>query len=403
MRRLEGRVALVTASTAGIGLGIARRLAQEGARVVISSRRQQNVDEAAAALRAEGLDVAGTACHVGDTAQLQRLVDFTLATYGGRIDILVSNAAVNPTSGPILDTDDGALDKILDINVKSPVLLAKAAVPHMRRGGSVVFVSSYTAFNPTPPIAFYAVSKTALLGLTKALAEELGPDGIRSKTLLGRLGTPQDMAGTVAFLVSDDASYITGETIIRGLEPAVSPATLFGISCDQAGRPLPSGAPLRLCAEVSEFGRVETEVPVWEGWAALESQPELCLCVGPDPPTTAAGPHLLRLALWTGGGSSGDHYLASGTLSLEGLQDGEPLSAAIPLVDEVGKHAATASCQLRLFHSRTPGKVRDELGVERIDSDLLALGSREAAKLLNERSPQSPRAAAGRRSTAAET
>ena len=121
-------------------------------------------------------------------------------------------------------------------------MLARAAIPHMSRGAAVVFVSSYTAFNPSPPIGFYAVSKTALLGLTKALAEELGPARIRvncvapgivptkfaaalvaspeleelnkAKTLLGRLGTPEDIAGAVAFLVSSDSGYVTGETLV---------------------------------------------------------------------------------------------------------------------------------------------------------------------------------------------
>ncbi|KAL4458338.1 hypothetical protein ABPG75_013203 [Micractinium tetrahymenae] len=240
-RRLEGKVAVVTASTAGIGLGIVRRLASEGARVVVSSRKQQNVDETVQQLRAEGLQVAGTACHVGDGAAIKRLVQFAIDTYG-RLDILVSNAAVNPAAGPILTMEDSAIQKIVDINIVSAVLLAKAAVPHMSRGAAILFVSSYTAFNPAPPIAMYAVSKTALLGLTKALAEELGPDGIRvnciapgivptkfasalvaspeleelnkSRTLLGRLGTPGDMAAAAAFLVSDDASYVTGETIV---------------------------------------------------------------------------------------------------------------------------------------------------------------------------------------------
>jgi dehydrogenase/reductase SDR family protein 4 len=141
--------------------------------------------------------------------------------------------------------DESAIDKILDINIKSAIILAKLAVQQMqkqRSGGAIVFISSYTAFNPTPPIPMYAVSKTALLGLTKALAEELGPEGIRvncvapgivptkfaaalvaspeleaenkARTFLGRLGRPEDMAATVAFLVSDDASYITGETIV---------------------------------------------------------------------------------------------------------------------------------------------------------------------------------------------
>jgi len=113
--RLEGKVAIVTASTAGIGLGIVQRLASEGARVVVSSRRKDNVDETVKQLRAQGLDVAGTACHVGDPAQLKALIKFCLDTYG-RIDILVSNAAVNPAAGPITQMDPKVIDKILDIN-----------------------------------------------------------------------------------------------------------------------------------------------------------------------------------------------------------------------------------------------------------------------------------------------
>lgn len=241
-RRLEGKIALVTAATAGIGLGIVTRLAQEGAHVVLCSRKAANVDATVASLQARNLSVSGMACHVGDSKQIQDLISFVERTHG-RLDILVSNAAVNPTSGPILHMDESALDKILDVNIKSAVLLAKYAVPIMPKGSCLVFVSSYSAYNPMPPIAFYAVSKTALIGLTKALAEELGPhEGIRvncvapgivptkfaaalvdskeaeevsvSKTLLGRLGTPGEIASAVAFLCSEDASYVTGETLV---------------------------------------------------------------------------------------------------------------------------------------------------------------------------------------------
>jgi dehydrogenase/reductase SDR family protein 4 len=178
-RRLEGKSAIVTASTAGIGLEIARRLALEGAQVVVSSRRAANVEETVKSLQEEGMQVHGLACHVGNNEHLQNLVEFTVKKYG-KIDILVSNAAVNPAAGPILEMEETAISKILDINVKSAIMLAKFAVPYMKSGSSMVFVSSYTAFNPSPPIAMYAVSKTALLGLTKALAEELGPqNGIR--------------------------------------------------------------------------------------------------------------------------------------------------------------------------------------------------------------------------------
>ncbi|GBG63639.1 hypothetical protein CBR_g38950 [Chara braunii] len=195
-RRLEGRVAVVTASTAGIGLGIARRLGHEGASVVVSSRKQKNVDEAVNTLRSEGIDVMGAVCHVGSAQQRKALVKATV----------------------------------------------KDAAAHISPGcGSVIFISSISAFDPAPPIATYAITKTALLGLTKGLATELAPEvrvncvapGIVptnfaaalvtsdeareasvSKTLLGRLGTPADIGSVVAFLASDDASYITGETII---------------------------------------------------------------------------------------------------------------------------------------------------------------------------------------------
>ena len=176
--RLVGKVAIVTAATAGIGLGIALRLGQEGAKVVISSRRQANVDEALRKLKQEGIDCCGCVCHVGSGQHLQQLVKLTLDTYG-KIDILISNAAVNPASGPILEMPEAAVDKILEINVRSPIILTKEVAKHLKPGSSIVYISSYTAFNPAPPIPMYAISKTALLGLTKALAEELGPRGIR--------------------------------------------------------------------------------------------------------------------------------------------------------------------------------------------------------------------------------
>uniref|UniRef100_A0A8D1SQZ1 Dehydrogenase/reductase (SDR family) member 4 n=1 Tax=Sus scrofa TaxID=9823 RepID=A0A8D1SQZ1_PIG len=208
---LENKVALVTASTDGIGLAIARRLAQDGAHVVVSSRKQENVDRTVATLQGEGLSVTGTVCHVGKAEDRERLVAM-----------------------------------ILHVNVKATVLMTKAVVPEMekRGGGSVLIVSSVGAYLPFPNLGPYNVSKTALLGLTKNLAVELAPRNIRVNCLapgliktnfsqvlwmdkarkeymkeslrIRRLGNPEDCAGIVSFLCSEDASYITGETVVVG-------------------------------------------------------------------------------------------------------------------------------------------------------------------------------------------
>lgn len=243
MNRLQGKVAVVTASTDGIGLAIAKRLAQEGANVVISSRKQNNVDKAVEELRKLNLNVFGLKCHVGEAQDRKQLFDETIRKYG-KINILVSNAATNPAVGGVFDCDEKVWDKIFDVNVKSSYLLAKEALPFLRKekNSSIVFVSSIAGYDAFELLGAYSVSKTALIGLTKAAAKDLANEGIRvnclapgiiktkfSKSLyedesaneaalsripLDRLGKPEEMAGVVAFLVSDDASYITGETIV---------------------------------------------------------------------------------------------------------------------------------------------------------------------------------------------
>ncbi|XP_025248072.1 dehydrogenase/reductase SDR family member 4 isoform X4 [Theropithecus gelada] len=163
---LANKVALVTASTDGIGFAIARRLAQDGAHVVVSSRKQQNVDQAVATLQGEGLSVTGTVCHVGKAEDRERLVATTL-----------------------------------DINVKAPALMTKAVVPEMekRGGGSVVFLPSVAAFSPS------------LLWIDKEKEERM-----KETLQIRRLGEPEDYAGILSFLCSEDASYITGETVVVG-------------------------------------------------------------------------------------------------------------------------------------------------------------------------------------------
>lgn len=245
--RFAGKVALVTASTAGIGLGIAHRLGAEGAAVVICSRKRAAVDAALASLRAAGVRAVGTVAHVASEADVAALVALAVDTYGG-VDVLVSNAAVNPWAGATLDTPAAAAAKIFDVNVASALTLVRAAAPALRPRAAIVFVASVTAFAPAAPIGVYAASKTALVALARALAAELAPevrvncvapgivptkfaaalvadDASREaavgQTLLGRLGTPEDVAAAVAFLASDDASWITGETlVVAGGAPA---------------------------------------------------------------------------------------------------------------------------------------------------------------------------------------
>lgn len=239
---LAGKVAIVTASTDGIGLAAAQALGKRGAHVVVSSRKQANVDKAVSLLRSENIQVTGTSCNVGIEQDREKLISLTLEKCGG-IDILVSNAAVNPFFGNILDSTDEVWSKIFDVNVKASFLLTKQVVPHMekRGGGSVLFVSSVAGYQPMPGLGPYSVSKTALLGLTRALAPELAHSNIRvncvapgiiktrfssalwqsedvtnefmKQLCIKRLGVPEDIGGVVAFLCSDDAAYITGETI----------------------------------------------------------------------------------------------------------------------------------------------------------------------------------------------
>ncbi|XP_043331927.1 dehydrogenase/reductase SDR family member 4-like [Cervus canadensis] len=180
---LANKAALVMASTDGIGFAIARRVAQDGVHVVVSNRKQQNVDQAVATLQGEGLSVTGTVCHVGKAEDRERLVATAVKLHGG-VDILIYNAAVNPFFGNLMDVTKEVWDKILDINVKATALLTKALVPEMaKRGGSIVIVSSVAAYSPFPSLGPYNVSKTALLGLTKNLATELAQWNVRVNCL----------------------------------------------------------------------------------------------------------------------------------------------------------------------------------------------------------------------------
>nr|KJB69205.1 hypothetical protein B456_011G010700 [Gossypium raimondii] len=174
-RRFEGKVAIVTASTQGIGFSIAERLGLEGAAVVVSSRKQKNVDEAVEKLKNKGIQVLGVVCQVSNAQQRKDLINKTVEKYG-KIDVVVSNAAANPTVSLLLETPESVLDKVWEINVKASVLLLQEAAPYLQKGSSVVLISSIMGYHPQIAMAMYGITKTALLGLTKALAKEMAPD-----------------------------------------------------------------------------------------------------------------------------------------------------------------------------------------------------------------------------------
>lgn len=210
--------------------------------MVVSSRRQTNVDKAVALLQSQSIQVTGTTCNVGIGEDREKLVQLTLDQCGG-IDILVSNAAVNPFFGSVMDSTEEVWDKILSVNVKAAFLMTKLVAPHMekRGGGNVVFVSSVAGYQPMQALGPYSVSKTALLGLTRVLAPELAHSNIRvncvapgviktrfssalwqnedimdnfkKQLCIKRVGQPEEIGGVIAFLCSEEASYITGETI----------------------------------------------------------------------------------------------------------------------------------------------------------------------------------------------
>jgi NAD(P)-dependent dehydrogenase (short-subunit alcohol dehydrogenase family) len=236
---LTGKVAIVTGASKGIGAAIARGLAAFGARVVVSSRKQESVAAVARAIRDAGGEAIEVAAHMGDRQAVRQLVDRTRELYGG-VDVVVNNAAVNPVYGRLLEADEAAFDKIMSVNVKGPLELARLAHPLMagRGGGSVINVSSIGGLSPEPLLALYSASKAALINLTRAMAQEWGRDGIRANVIcpglvrtkfsaalwqneqvlqrflqhlpLGRIAEPEEVVGLAVYLASAASSYCTG-------------------------------------------------------------------------------------------------------------------------------------------------------------------------------------------------
>lgn len=240
---LTGKVAVITGSTKGIGKAIAEEYAKAGAKVVISSRKADACEQVASELTAKGFEALPIACHVGDKAQLQNLVDKTLEAWG-RIDILVCNAATNPVYGATSTVSDEAFDKIMGTNVKGTFWLCNMVIPQMVElgGGSIVLLSSIAGIRASANIGVYGMSKAAEAGLARNLSLEWGPHNIRVNSIapglvrtdfaqallddpdrlkrveeklpLRRVGEPVDIAGVALFLASAAGAYVTGQTIV---------------------------------------------------------------------------------------------------------------------------------------------------------------------------------------------
>lgn len=241
---LNGKNAIVTGGTKGIGRAIAELLAEAGANVAVSSRHQEDCDRVATAIATQsGRKAVGIACHIGDKTQIDALVEKSRIALGP-IDILVCNAAINPYMGPLAQIPDETFDKIMATNIKSNLLLARAAQPDMiaRGGGAVIIVSSIGGLRGSPVLGAYGISKAADMQLIRSLAVEWGPHNIRvngiapglvktdfaralwedpkraeqriARTPLARLGEPRDIAGAALLLASEAGAWITGQTIV---------------------------------------------------------------------------------------------------------------------------------------------------------------------------------------------
>ena len=237
--QLKGKVAIVTGSSKGIGLAIARGFADNGASVVLSSRSKESVESAANQFQKDGLSVIAQSCHVGDQEQRVKLVKETVKKFG-KIDILVNNAAINPVYETIENMPNEVYDKMFNVNVKAIFDLSNLCFPFLKKNGSgsIINISSVEGLKPSLGLGIYSVTKAAVIMLTKVQAKEWGKHGIRSnaicpgliktkfskalwenKVLLnqvknqlpaGRVAEPEEMIGLALYLASSAGSYSTG-------------------------------------------------------------------------------------------------------------------------------------------------------------------------------------------------
>lgn len=240
---LDGKIALVTGASRGIGEAIARLLAQQGAHVLVSSRKAESCQQVVEAILAEGGSAETLACHVGDMDSIQATFA-SIREQHGRLDILVNNAATNPYFGNVLDTDLAAYNKTVDVNIRGYFFMSIEAGKLMREqgGGAIVNTASVNGLQPGMGQAIYSITKAAVINMTKAFAKECAPFGIRCNAILpgltktkfagalftnegiykqvvsnipmGRHAEPSEMAGAVLYLVSKAGSYTTGECLV---------------------------------------------------------------------------------------------------------------------------------------------------------------------------------------------
>ena len=252
---LDGKVALVTGGSRGIGRASALAFADAGADVVVASRKLPDLEEVAEEIRAKGRKGLAVASHIAKMEDSKSLVEKVKAEFG-RVDILVNNAATNPYYGPLIDAEEWAWDVTMNVNLKGPFLLSQLAARVMKEqgSGSIINIASIAGIRPDA-LSIYAVTKAGLIMLTKVMAKEWGQYNIRvnaiapgliktrlsealwrvpaaakeaeNETSLGRLGVPEDIAGVALLLASDASSYITGETILMDGGEFIGPASVF--------------------------------------------------------------------------------------------------------------------------------------------------------------------------------
>lgn len=243
MFRLDNKVALITGASRGIGEAIATAFAGAGAKVVLASRKQADLDTVAQAIKAGGGDAYPVAAHAGKTDDLKALVQKAVDHFG-RIDILVNNAGTNPVFGPVINVDEKIWDKIFEVNLRGYFFLSKevASIMSDQGGGTIVNMASIAGIKPDIGLGAYSVSKAGVIMLTRVLAHEWASMNIRVNAIapgviktrfaealysspalveeilhgvsIKRLGEPADIIGTSLFLASEASSYITGQTIV---------------------------------------------------------------------------------------------------------------------------------------------------------------------------------------------